>query len=226
MENKTIVITGATSGVGKKLVEVLLGKKYNIIALGRNKSKLDKLKLINKNITCLEVDIKNPNSVISAFKQINKIDILVNNASIFNMKPFIDFTIKEIDDIIDTNLKGTIYCTLEAIKKIKKGRIINIGSVSGTHGIENQSVYSSSKFGVMGFSDSLSQEINKRGILISTICPGGINTPLWNPNNPYPGDVEKLLNTSDITNTIEYIINLPQNVVLKSLTIFPKCEWH
>jgi len=226
MKNKTIVITGATSGVGEELVKILSRNNYNIIAIGRNKSKLDKLKLINKNISCLEVNIKDSNSVISAFKQINKIDILINNASIFNTKPLIDFTIKEIDDIIDTNLKGTIYCTLEAIKKINKGRIINISSVSGTHGIENQSVYSSSKFGVMGFSDSLSQEINKKGILISTICPGGINTPLWNDNNPYPGDVSKLLSTNDIVKTVEYIINLPKNVVLKTLTIFPNCEWH
>ena len=226
MENKTIVITGATSGVGEKLVKTLSLKEYNVIAIGRNKSKLDKLKLENKNIICLEANIKKPNSVFSAFKQINKIDILINNASVFNMKPFTDFTIKEIDDIIDTNLKGTIYCTLEAIKKMKKGRIINMGSVSGTHGIENQSIYSSSKFGIMGFSDSLAQETNKKGILVSTICPGGINTPLWNPNNPYPGDTEQLLNIDDITNTVEYIINFPQNVVLKSLTIFPKCEWH
>ena len=133
---------------------------------------------------------------------------------------------KEIDDILDTNLKGTIYCTLEAIKKMNKGRIINISSVSGTHGIKNQAVYSSSKYGVIGFAESLAQELKEKGILISTICPGGINTPLWNESNPYPGNIEDLITTDDIFNTLNYIINLPDNVIVKTITMFPNCEWH
>ena len=142
------------------------------------------------------------------------------------MKKFEDFDISEIDDIIDTNLKGTIYCTLESIKNMNFGRIINISSVSGIHGIENQSVYSASKYGVNGFSESLNQEVIKRGISISTICPGGINTPLWNKNNIYPGDTGKILQSLDIVNIMQYIINLPHNVIMKQIIMFPECEWH
>ena len=109
---------------------------------------------------------------------------------------------------------------------MKKGRIINISSVSGLHGIENQSIYSASKFGLMGFSDSLAQETTRKNILISNICPGGINTPLWNENNKYPGNVDDIIQSDDITKCVEFIYNLPDNMVLKNITTFPKCEWH
>jgi len=143
------------------------------------------------------------------------------------MKPLVEFNEEEIDDIIDTNIKGTIFCTLNTLKIMNRGRIINISSVSGTHGIENQSVYSSTKYALNGFAESLNQELIKKNILISTICPGGINTPLWNDKNQYPGsDVTKILNPNDIVNMIEYIVDLPENVVLKNVTLFPTCEWH
>lgn len=226
MKNKTIVITGGTSGVGLKTAISFLKKGNNVIVLGRELSKLNNLHSKYKNLTSYCCDIKNYNDVCKVFSQINYIDVLINNASIFVSKPFIQLTLKEIDSVIDTNLKGTMYCTLEALKKMYKGRIINIGSVSGTHGIANQTIYSSTKFGLMGFADSLAQETNSKNILISTICPGGINTPLWNDDNPYQGDVNDLLSTEDIINTIDYIVGSPDNVVIKTIKLFPNCEFH
>ena len=73
---------------------------------------------------------------------------------------------------------------------------------------------------------SLNQELRKSGIKISTISPGGINTPLWNKNNPYFGNVNKLLQPLDIAKMIYYISDLSSNVILKDITMFPDCEWH
>lgn len=227
MKNKVILITGGTSGVGLEAASFFLEKGNSVIVLGRNTTKLNFLhSKYNKTLTSYSCDIKNYTEVSKVFNQINNIDILINNASIFKSKPFIQFTPEEINDIIDINLKGTIYCTLEALKKLNKGRIINIGSVSGTHGIENQTIYSATKFGLMGFADSLSQEIHRKNILMTTICPGGINTPLWNLDNPYQGEVTDLLSPKDIVNTINYIINSPDNVVIKTIKLFPNCEFH
>lgn len=224
--SKKIVITGGTSGVGKMSVDFFIKKGYIVYALGRNSSKLNDLEneYNSDNLKCIEVDIKDYISVKKAFDKIDKIDYLINNASIFKSLPLSKLNDSDISNIIDTNLKGTIYCTMEAMKKMYSGRIINIGSVSGTHGIENQTAYSASKFGLMGFSESLAQELDN--ILITTICPGGINTPLWNDENKYPGDVDDLLDTMDIVNTIDYIIGLPSNVIVKDVKLFPKCEWH
>jgi NAD(P)-dependent dehydrogenase (short-subunit alcohol dehydrogenase family) len=223
---KVIVITGVSSGVGKSAVERFLKEGHIVIGLSRTPTFYQ-----SPNFIHIETDIKNVSSIEYAFKRIQNefifIDVLVNNAAIFKMKPFVEFSNEEIDDIIDTNLKGTIFCTLNALKCMKSGRIINISSVSGLHGIENQTVYSSTKYALSGFAESLNQELIKRNILISTIHPGGIDTPLWNINNKYPGgSVHDLLDSNDVVDVIQYIINLPNNVVLKDITLFPKHEWH
>jgi short-subunit dehydrogenase len=105
---------------------------------------------------------------------------------------------------------------------------VNIGSVSGLHGIRHQAVYSASKFGLEGFADSLNQELVERGIYLSTINPGGIDTPLWDErSNPYPGDTkDKLLQVGTIVEMVLYVAELPRNVLLKKIVAFPINEWH
>lgn len=232
MKNKVIVITGVTGGVGAESAKSFVNKGWTVIGLGRNLNKLKTLSkaLNHENFHYIVTDIRKYKSVKLAFLRIKnlygQVDVLVNNAAIFSMKKFESFQEKEINDMIDTNLKGTIFCTLECLKVMNSGRIINIGSVSGTHGIENQAIYSASKYGVNGFSESLNQELIKKNIKISSILPGGIDTPLWNDNNVYPGDVKSLLKSSDIVDMISHITNLSDNVVLKNVIMFPTCEWH
>ena len=232
MVNRIIVITGVTGGVGSETAKLFVSNGWSVIGLARNAEKLEKLAAIinSDQFHYFETNIKNYASVSRVFSQIGDmfgtVDVLVNNASVFKAKPFVNFSPEEIDDVIDTNLKGTMYCTVECLKIMKSGRIINIGSVSGTHGIENQAVYSASKYGMNGFAESLNQEIIKTGVTISTILPGGIDTPLWNCTNPYPGSTENLLKSHDISSMIDYIANLPRNIVLKNVTVFPSCEWH
>ena len=222
MKNKTVVITGPTSGVGKEGVERFAGQDWNVIAIGRNKNKLYKV----QGATYLEADISRYADVKAAFNKIDKVDLLINNAAVFKSEKLENCTGADIDTIVDTNLKGTMYCTLEALKKMGKGRIVNIGSVSGLHGIPGQTIYSATKHGLMGFSDSLAQETTQKGILITTICPGGINTPLWNKGNKYPGNVADLISPADIVECIFDVVSKPDNIVVKQVTIFPKCEWH
>ena len=222
--NKNVLITGVSSGLGLDLTQKLLELGYNVIGLTRHVQKANKIIGLNHNLNLIECDISDEKSIKNAFSKITKLDFLINNASLFLSKKFTDYKCNEIHKIIDTNLKGTIFCTLESLKIMDGGRIINIGSVSGLHGIENQTIYSSTKFGLAGFSESLSQELKK--INVTTINPGGINTPLWNADNPYNGDVNTLLTTDDIISTILYVMNLKEHVVVKEITIFPKSEWH
>ena len=179
-------------------------------------------------------DISNSIDVRSTFKDIFKnfknVNYLINNAAVFKMDKFQNFNHNEIDSIIDINLKGTMYCTLEFVKNMKQknttGRIINIASVASIHGIENQAVYCASKYGLNGFSEALNQELIKDNISITTIFPGGVDTPLWNEKNEYPGNKNDLLKTGDIVNLIEKILDLENRIILKNLTIFPSNEWH
>ncbi len=233
---KVIVISGVTSGLGEELSKKFVDLDWSVIGLARNEEKLQNLeKELGVNFLGLQADIQNEDNIIKVFDFIKNnfgtIDVIVNNAAVFKMKAFIDCSFSDINSMIDTNLKGVMYSTLRAIdimKQSKKsGRIINIGSVASIHGIENQAIYCASKFGLNGFAEALNQEIIKYNISITTIFPGGINTPLWNKDNPYPnGDISKILQSEDIVNIVEYISKLESRIILKNLTIFPSNEWH
>ncbi|MFC1921606.1 SDR family oxidoreductase [Chloroflexota bacterium] len=232
--SNVIVVTGASSGVGLEIVKRFVDKKWSVIGLARNKDKLESIKnTVDGKYSYYTADIRDNIQVSKAFNEIQKhygkIDILINNASVFKQEEFIECDAKDINNIIDTNLKGTMFCTHETIKLMKGngGRIINIASVAATHGIINQAIYCASKYGIDGFAEALSQELIEEGILISTIYPGGIDTALWNEEtNPYLGDLSKVLKPEDIVDMVEYIANLPGRVVLKKVVVFPSNEWH
>jgi NADP-dependent 3-hydroxy acid dehydrogenase YdfG len=233
---KVMVISGVTGGVGKELLHKFVNLGWNVIGLGRSIEKLEQLsQFYEKNFTAIRTDISDESSVKSAFELIRldfgTIDIMVNNAALFKNEEFLRCDYNDINNIIDTNLKGTMFCTLEAVRIIRgskgAGRIINVASVAGIRGIQGQAIYCASKFGLVGFSEALNQEIIKDGISITTLCPGGIDTPLWDEKNPYPGGgKENLLTPKDIVRVIQYVAELEARIILKNLTIFPNNEWH
>jgi 3-oxoacyl-[acyl-carrier protein] reductase len=231
--SRLAVVTGASQGVGLETCTRLVRGGWTVVGLARQARGLAAAaeKEASK-LFYLQADVTKAASVAAAFAAIRErhgsIALLVNNAAVFQLKPFTEYSAADVDQIIDTNLKGTVFSTLEALKNMKSGaRIVNIASVAATHGIAGQALYCASKFGVDGFAEALNQEVIEKGISITTICPGGIDTPLWNPQNPYPGgDVGQLLTSGDIASLVEYVANLPERVVLKRLTVFPSNEWH
>ncbi|MEJ7596859.1 MAG: SDR family oxidoreductase [Kofleriaceae bacterium] len=229
---KTAIVTGASRGVGLAVAERLIAKGWQIVGLARDVGPLHRAKeQLGERFSFETVDLRDAQSVRQVFERIGArlgvFELLVNNAAVFKMKPFRECDDADIDAMIDTNLKGPLRCTLAALKWMRAGsRIINVGSVAGTHGIENQAIYCASKFGLEGFADALGQEVKMSGIAITSICPGGIDTPLWNASNPYPGDLSQILQPADVASLVEYVAELPPHVVLKRAVVFPTNEWH
>jgi 3-oxoacyl-[acyl-carrier protein] reductase len=219
-----LVITGVNSGVGHAAAE-FFSKKYNVFGISRNDNNLGDL-YRSPNFKFIKADISNSKDVSAAFSQIENIYCLINCAAIFESTPFIKQKVDLIEQIIDTNLKGTIFVTRAALEKMDSGRIINISSVSGKHGIKNQAAYSASKHGITGFMDSLNQELVEKGVQVTNLCPGGIKTPLWGPNNPYKGDLSRLLTPEDIVRILNFIMESPSRIVFKELIVFPDSEIH
>jgi 3-oxoacyl-[acyl-carrier protein] reductase len=222
---KTILITGTTSGVGATIAYDYIEKGWNVIGLSRSES------LFNyPNYKHYQVDISNLDMVYKAFEQINdtKIDILVNNAATFTMKSFSQTSFDEIGDMVDINLKGAMYVTKFALKNMEQGsRIFFINSVAGLEELENQSVYCASKHGLTGFAGVLGQELRQRGIKVTSIHPGGIDTPLWNEEIPYPcGDVSKAISPIELVKVIDFVYNSKFNIEYKTIKMFPDTEWH
>jgi len=222
---KTILITGTTSGLGATIAYDYIEKGWNVIGFSRSES------IFNySNYKHYQVDISNLNMVYKAFEQIadTKIDILVNNAATFTMKSFSRTSLDEIDTMIDINLKGAMYVTKFALKNMEKGsRIFFINSVAGLEELENQSVYCASKHGLTGFAGVLGQELRPRGIKVTSIHPGGIDTPLWSRNVPYPcGDVSKAISPIEVVKLIDFVYNSKFNIEYKTIKMFPDTEWH
>jgi NAD(P)-dependent dehydrogenase (short-subunit alcohol dehydrogenase family) len=222
---KTILITGTTSGVGATIAYDYIEKGWNVIGFARGES------LFNyPNYKHYQVDISNLDMVYKAFEQIadTKIDILINNAAIFKMKSFSQTSLYDIGNMIDINLKGAMYVTKFALKNMEQGsRIFFINSVAGLEELENQSVYCASKHGLTGFAGVLGKELQPRGIKVTSIHPGGINTPLWNKDILYPcGDVNQAISPIELVKVIDFVYNSKFNIEYKTIKMFPDTEWH
>jgi len=225
-----ILLTGANKGLGLNLCKALLNDGHKVFAISKNTNNLSKLK--KSNLRYHKVDLRNFHQIDSTLKsisdEINKIDILINNAAIYLKSSFFNTKFDEINKIIDTNIKGTIFITKLTLQKLLPGpgRIIMINSVAGINGIKNESIYCASKFALKGFSDSLQIELKKRKIFISNLFPGGIKTSLWNKKNLYNGNVNNLTKPEDIYKIVRFIIELPKYQILKNITTYPECENH
>jgi len=221
--NKTILITGTTSGVGATIAYEYIEKGWNVIGLARGESLFQ-----YPNYKHYQVDISDIYGLDEVFTQIDNIDVLVNNAAVFTMKPFSQTSINELDNMIDINLKGAMYVTKFALQKMEKGsRIFFINSVAGLEELENQSGYCASKHGLTGFAGVLGEELRPRGIKVTSIHPGGIDTPLWSRDIPYPcGDVSKAISPMELVKVIDFVYNSKFNIEYKTIKIFPDTEWH
>ena len=218
---KTVVVTGASSGIGLALCRHFEALGWNVIGLARRVAalKVGKARFIRADGRTLDFYTKIRAATLD-------VDVLVNNAGVFFSGTIGEVGVPDVDNVIDTNLKGTIYATMAVLKVMKpSARIINIGSVAGTHGIQNQSLYCASKYGVAGFFESLQHELLERGVLLTTINPGGVDTPLWQKNK-YHGNKKWLLRDTDIVKLVDYVVHLPPNVIFKNAILHPLSEIH
>jgi 3-oxoacyl-[acyl-carrier protein] reductase len=219
---KNIVITGTSKGLGNSLAKYLLNKGHKIFGISKTLCPIE-----HENYRHIQLDISSPEvDIFKNFSKDFKIDILINNAAIFLMKKFEETSFSEINNIIGTNLLGSIYITKSCIPHMNNGaKIIFVNSVAGLQELENQSIYCASKAGLTSFAGVLGLELRSKNISVTSIHPGGINTTLWSDKNPYPcGDVSEALSTDDICNLVDLI--LYSKAVYKNIKLFPSIEWH
>ncbi len=184
LENKNIIITGATGGIGNSIVDTLASLKANLLVTGTNEKKLEDIKNKYKNLITIKQDISVHNELEKFIDKCSselgdKIDVLVNNAGITKDNLTIRMDKDEWDNVIAVNLTSTFLISKYVIKKMLKkkfGKIINITSVVGHTGNFGQANYSASKGGVSSMSKSLSLEYAKKNITVNCIAPGFIDT--------------------------------------------------
>ena len=185
LTDKTVAVTGASQGIGKSISEIFAENSASVILLSRNKSKLEKntKELISKGYKAkyFVLDVSQNNEVEKVFKEIGSVDILINNAGIYFTSSVQDMDIKKWKELLDINLDGAMFCSkavIESMTKKKAGRIINISSVSGKFGDAYSSAYCASKFALIGFTQSLANEVARYKITANCICPGWVETKM------------------------------------------------
>ena len=189
-EQRVIVVTGASRGIGRSIAVEMAGPKNHIIVNYNSSPEAAKqtaalVESRGGGSTLMQFSVADPAAVKAAFKQIldahGRVDVLVNNAGIAKdnllalMKP------SEWDDVMDTNLKGAFLCSQAVIKAMMRrryGRIINVTSVVGVIGNAGQCNYSAAKAGIIGLTRSLAREIISRNITVNAVAPGFIETDM------------------------------------------------
>ena len=189
-ERKTVLVTGASRGIGKEVAMLYAENGYDVI-INYVSDKTDvegiKKEFEEKNVKCLLVkaDVSKEeevaNLVNKAIEEFGKIDVLVNNAGITKDNLLMRMSEEEFDKVIEINLKGTFLVTKAVTKymmKKRQGSIINLASVVGVVGNAGQSNYSASKAGIIGFTKSVAKELASRNIRANAVAPGFIETDM------------------------------------------------
>mmetsp|Transcript_115637 Transcript_115637/g.326915 ORF Transcript_115637/g.326915 Transcript_115637/m.326915 type:complete len:259 (-) Transcript_115637:140-916(-) len=243
-DEHVMIVTGASSGLGEHLVRHFASKEgWKVMAVARNKDKLESLcSACGPDAIAFPCDVSDKSQVATMVSGVmfkyGRIDVLVNNAAVsHDSKRFWELEPSDIDNLVDINLKGTMYVTQAVMKNAMvpadNGFIFGIASVAGTWGIPKESCYVASKHGMVGFFDTIANETRDTGICVSTICPGGIDTPWWRADHPYgegkthaDRTTEHLIQTKELVDLIDFQLSMPRNRVFKRVVLFPKNEWH
>jgi short-subunit dehydrogenase len=186
-QNQVVLITGASSGIGRRLAIDLATKGATVIGCGRSAERLqqteEEMRRANRSCAVMACDLGDRREVEKMVGRVvadfGRIDILINNAGIGMRKPFVESSVETVEAIMRTNYLGMVYCTHAVLPSMiarGKGHIVNISSAAGKIGTLNMAGYCASKFAMNGFSESLYHELKPLGIHVSVLCPGPVRT--------------------------------------------------
>lgn len=242
MQNRVVIITGGSSGIGKACAETFGKAGAKIIITGRKQQPLDETKLYleTKGIACLailadvaiEKDCKNV--VEQTLSKFGKIDILINNAGISMRALFEECEISVIRQVMEINFFGMVYMTKYALPHIiaQKGSIIGISSIAGYRGLPARSGYSASKFAMNGFLEALRTEMLPQGVHVLTACPGFTASNIRHtalakdgkPQGESPRDEQKMMTAEEVAERILHATYARKSILVLTrqgrLTVF------
>jgi len=231
LNNKTIVITGASDGIGKQVALKLAEGKVSLALLARNEQALKAVQAECQERGCPKVEIylcdlrettqisQAVNQIMADFKQV---DGLLNIAGIWQkLSPIEDISAEVVADVIRTNLTGLIDCTrllLPHLKKQAEAVIINVSSKSGVVAQAGQAVYTATKYGVRGFTEVLKIDLKGTNVRVAGVYQGGTNTQLFAKAGDQP-PIEKYTQPEDLADVIVYMISRPEKIWLYDVRV-------
>lgn len=241
---KTVLITGATAGIGEACAHLFAREGYRLIITGRRNERLQNLAAIlkeqyNTEVLTLDFDVRDREATERILSSLsndwNKIDVLINNAGLsLGLEPFFEGNVDDWETMIDTNVKGLLYVSRSISRLMitqKSGHIINIGSIAGKESYLNGNVYCSTKASVDSLSKSMRMDLLPHGIKVTAIHPGAVETEFSVVR--FKGDAARAktvyqgfepLHPEDVAEVIYFAASRPAHVNINDMLLMPTAQ--
>jgi 3-oxoacyl-[acyl-carrier protein] reductase len=231
LEGKKVLITGASSGIGKAIAILFAKEGADLCVVARRAEELSKVaeqcRAVGVKVLDLNVDITKKTEVekmaIESLSVFDQIDILINNAGYGRYGPFTTIPIEEWDKMWMINVRGLVLVIQAIIPHMiarQMGHIVNISSIHGIHTSANASAYCATKFAVTGLTEALSKELWKDGIKVSAVCPGGVLTPFLGIAPEQKN--QEFLEPEEVARVVLDVVTAPGKALIIKLVIAPK----
>jgi len=242
LAGQVALVTGATRGIGRAIALRLAAEGIAVCVTGRNDSRGRSTvaeieaaggRAFYRNLDVVDFDATK-HAVAETIETYGRIDIVVANAGIGTTGPVAESDPADWRAMMDVNFHGTANLVRAALPPMLaegRGTIIAIASMAATVGYPDWAGYCASKWAVAGFMECLGREMVGKGIRVSTVCPGSVDTPFWDDLNEdlhRAGTASRnaMMSAEDVAETVMLQLRLPQTMLLKRALIFPNNEWH
>ena len=227
LNGKTAVVTGASRGIGAAVVRMLHERGVNLGLASRSGDDLGLDGAVAQSCDVRSFDdLKELCDTTAA--RFGGIDILVANAGVGAYGPFLELSLDHLDEMIDVNLKGTIYAVRAALPHMqgREADVVTLASEAGRRGLPNEAVYCASKFGQLGFTRALDHELRERGIRATNVCPGGVATDFaLEPGRGRSEDaLPGMMTAEDVAEVVLFVLERPRRFRILETAFRPMTE--
>jgi len=230
LKNKTAVITGGSRGIGLAIAQALGTEGCRIVIAGRDVEALNaaagELQAGNVEAMAQRCDVSDAAQVEHLFAAVQKrystVDILVNNAGMaHSLAPVEKISVEDWKQVINTNLTGMFLCTRAALPLMRAGgTIVNNLSVAAIQPFEGMAAYNASKYGALGFTNVLREELREKGIRVLAFLPGPTDTAIWNQFWP-EAPKDKMVSVATVAEAVLHVVTLPAGATIEEIRLRP-----
>jgi len=228
LEGKVAVVTGASRGIGAAVARQLSAAGVSVGLASRSGDDLGLENAIG--LTCDVADPAQVDAAVAAtVERFGGLDILVANAGVGAYGPFLELSSAHLDEMIDVNLKGTIYAVRAALPYLLESSaadVVTLASEAGRRGFPGEAVYCASKFGQVGFTRALDGELRERGVRCTNVCPGGVATDfaLDEGRGRSPDVLSGMMTAEDVADVVLFVLTRPRNHRILETALRPMSE--
>lgn len=226
LNGRVALITGGSRGIGAALARSLVAEGASVALLSRSGDDLGLDRALG--VAC---DVRDPEAVQQAVDatvaRFGQLDIVVANAGVGSYGPFLELSLTDIEEMIDVNLKGTLYAARAALPHLLASDgadFVALASEAGRRGLPHETVYCASKFGQVGFTRALDHELRERGVRCTNVCPGGVATGFAYGHGREPEDEIGMMSAQDIADLVMFVITRPRGVRILETALRPMIE--